>query len=113
MRFASCRHEGRDFAAAMVEDLGTPLDGIAELGPETLGALPAVAPPRGAAGAIALADLTLRPLIPRAGKVICVGLNYLAHVGETGRDIPEYPVLFTKFAEALIGPRDDIVLPPE
>jgi acylpyruvate hydrolase len=113
MRFASCRHEGRDFAAAIVGDVAIPLDGIAELGPETLGALPAVAPPREAAGAIPLAELTLRPLIPRAGKVICVGLNYLSHVGETGREIPEYPVLFTKFAEALIGPSDPIVLPPE
>jgi acylpyruvate hydrolase len=113
MRFASCRHEGRDFAAAIVDDLAIPLDGIAELGPETLGALPTVAPPRGAAGAMPLAELTLRPLIPRAGKVICVGLNYLAHVGETGREIPEYPVLFTKFAEALIGPSDAIALPPE
>jgi acylpyruvate hydrolase len=34
-------------------------------------------------------------------------------VGETGREIPEYPVLFTKFAEALIGPSDPIMLPPE
>jgi acylpyruvate hydrolase len=113
MRFASCRHEGRDFAAAIVDDVAIPLDGIAELGPETIGALPTVAPPRGATGAMPLTELTLRPLIPRAGKVICVGLNYLAHVGETGREIPEYPVLFTKFAEALIGPRDPIALPPE
>lgn len=113
MRFASCRHEGRDFAAAIVDDVAIPLAGITELGPETVGALPAVAPSRDAAGAIPLAELTLRPLIPRAGKVICVGLNYLAHVGETGREIPEYPVLFTKFAEALIGPTDHIMLPPE
>src|SRR4051812_48108146 len=113
MRFASCRHAGRDFAAAILDDVAVPLDGIGELGPETLGALPAVAPPRDAAGAIPLAELTLRPLIPRAGKVICVGLNYLAHVGETGREIPEYPVLFTKFAEALVGPSEPIMLPPE
>lgn len=113
MRFASCRHDGRDFAAAIVDDVAIPLDGIAELGPETLAALPAAAPPRNAAGAIPLAELTLRPVVPRAGKIVCVGLNYLAHVGETGREIPEYPVLFTKFAEALIGPSDAIVLPPE
>lgn len=113
MRFASCRHDGRDFAAAIVDDVAIPLDGIAELGPETLAALPAAAPSRDAAGAIPLAELTLRPVVPRAGKIVCVGLNYLAHVGETGREIPEYPVLFTKFAEALIGPSDAIVLPPE
>jgi acylpyruvate hydrolase len=113
MRFASCHHDGRDCAAAIVDDLAIPLTGIGELGRETLGSLPAAAPPRHAAGAIPLGEVTLRPVIPRPGKIICVGLNYLTHVGETGRDIPEYPVLFTKFAEALIGPDDPIVLPAE
>jgi acylpyruvate hydrolase len=113
MRFASCRHHGRDFAAMIVDDVAIPLAGVDELGPETLGALPAAAPRRDVAAAIPLAELTLRPLIPRAGKIICVGLNYLAHVGETGREIPEYPVLFTKFAEALVGPSEPIMLPPE
>jgi acylpyruvate hydrolase len=113
MRFASCHHDGRDFAAAIVDDLAIPLTGIGELGRETLGSLPAAAPPRDAAGAIPLGEVTLRPVVPRPGKIICVGLNYLTHVGETGRDIPEYPVLFTKFAEALIGPDDAIVLPAE
>jgi acylpyruvate hydrolase len=113
MRFASCHHDGRDFAAAIVDDLAIPLTGIGELGRATLGSLPAAAPPRDAAGAIPLGEVTLRPVVPRPGKIICVGLNYLTHVGETGRDIPEYPVLFTKFAEALIGPDDAIVLPAE
>lgn len=60
-----------------------------------------------------LEEVTLRPVVPRPGKIVCVGLNYLSHVGETGRDIPQYPVLFTKFAESLIGPRDHIMLPKE
>ena len=57
-------------------------------------------------------EVTLRAVVPRPSKILCVGLNDLNHVGETGREIPEYPVLFTKFAESLIGPRDPIVLPP-
>ena len=60
-----------------------------------------------------LTDVTLRPVVPAPSKVVCVGLNYLAHVGETGRDVPEYPVLFTKWAQSLTGPRDPIALPPE
>jgi acylpyruvate hydrolase len=112
MRFASCHYAGRDFAAAIVDDVAIPLAGIAELGPDSLDRLPHDAP-RAGAGAVPLADVRLRPLVPRPGKVICVGLNYLDHVGETGRAIPEYPVLFTKFAEALIGPSDPIVLPAE
>lgn len=47
------------------------------------------------------------------GKIFCVGLNYYAHVDETGRDLPTYPVLFPKFASNLIGHGAPIALPPE
>ena len=53
------------------------------------------------------------PLVPRPGKVICVGLNYRDHIQEMGRELPEYPTLFAKFADSLIGAHDDIVLPPD
>ena len=53
------------------------------------------------------------PLIPPPGKVFCVGLNYRNHILEMGRDLPSYPTLFAKFADALIGARDPIALPPE
>jgi acylpyruvate hydrolase len=62
---------------------------------------------------VPLDEVTLRPVVPRPAKIFCVGLNYLEHVGETGREIPEYPVLFAKFADTLTGPRDAIVLPSE
>ncbi|SNR22920.1 fumarylacetoacetate hydrolase family protein [Actinomadura mexicana] len=55
----------------------------------------------------------LSPVVPRPGKILCVGLNYRTHILEMGRDLPEHPTLFAKFAEALIGPGDDIRLPPE
>jgi acylpyruvate hydrolase len=45
--------------------------------------------------------------------VICVGLNYAAHIEETKREQSDYPVLFTKFATTLTGPYDPIPLPPE
>jgi 2-keto-4-pentenoate hydratase/2-oxohepta-3-ene-1,7-dioic acid hydratase in catechol pathway len=53
------------------------------------------------------------PVIPRPSKVICAGLNYRAHILEMGRDLPEYPTLFAKFADALIGASDDIMRPQE
>ncbi|MGI5229921.1 fumarylacetoacetate hydrolase family protein [Actinoallomurus sp. CA-142502] len=56
---------------------------------------------------------SLAPVVPRPGKVLCVGLNYRNHILEMGRDLPEYPTLFAKFADALIGARDDIRLAPE
>jgi len=53
----------------------------------------------------------LHTVIPNPGKVICVGLNYRAHILEMGRTLPEYPTLFAKFADALIGPSDLIEIP--
>jgi acylpyruvate hydrolase len=55
----------------------------------------------------------LAPVVPRPSKIVCVGLNYRNHILEMGRDLPEYPTLFAKFAEALIGAHDDIELAPE
>ncbi len=59
------------------------------------------------------ADVGLAPLVLTPGKVVCVGLNYRTHILEMGRELPEYPTLFAKFADALVGANDDIALPPE
>jgi acylpyruvate hydrolase len=53
------------------------------------------------------------PLVPRPGKVVCVGLNYRNHILEMGRDLPEHPTLFSKYADTLIGARDAIHRPVE
>lgn len=55
----------------------------------------------------------LAPLVPHPSKVVCVGLNYKNHIQEMGRDLPEYPTLFSKFADTLIGATDDIARPDE
>jgi 2-keto-4-pentenoate hydratase/2-oxohepta-3-ene-1,7-dioic acid hydratase in catechol pathway len=46
-------------------------------------------------------------------KIICVGRNYAEHAAELGDEPPAAPLLFGKFENALIGPGDPIVLPPE
>jgi len=46
-------------------------------------------------------------------KIICVGLNYHDHALEQGAELPQEPLLFGKFPNALSGPGDPIVLPPE
>ncbi|MDP9936893.1 2-keto-4-pentenoate hydratase/2-oxohepta-3-ene-1,7-dioic acid hydratase in catechol pathway [Paenarthrobacter nicotinovorans] len=48
------------------------------------------------------------PLLPAAGKVICCGLNYGDHIQEMGRDLPEYPTLFAKYADTLLGANDAV-----
>jgi 2-keto-4-pentenoate hydratase/2-oxohepta-3-ene-1,7-dioic acid hydratase in catechol pathway len=52
------------------------------------------------------------PAIPPPGKIVCVGLNYGDHVAEgAGREAPEWPLLFAKFSNAVIGDGDAIVRP--
>jgi 5-carboxymethyl-2-hydroxymuconate isomerase len=46
-------------------------------------------------------------------KIICVGRNYAEHAAELGDDPPTEPLLFGKFENALIGPGEPIVIPPE
>jgi 2-keto-4-pentenoate hydratase/2-oxohepta-3-ene-1,7-dioic acid hydratase in catechol pathway len=49
--------------------------------------------------------------IPRPGKVICLGLNYRDHAAESGVPVPNEPVVFAKFANAVVGPESPILLP--
>ena len=58
-----------------------------------------------------LDSLDYAPVVPDPDKVICVGLNYLDHIAETGRARPTAPTLFPKFANSLVGADDPIELP--
>jgi 2-keto-4-pentenoate hydratase/2-oxohepta-3-ene-1,7-dioic acid hydratase in catechol pathway len=68
---------------------------------------------------VALADGTTRPIgeltpapaVPRPGKVVCVGLNYRDHCDEQGIPYPDRPMLFAKFANAVIADGEAIVRP--
>jgi 2-keto-4-pentenoate hydratase/2-oxohepta-3-ene-1,7-dioic acid hydratase in catechol pathway len=51
--------------------------------------------------------------IERPGKIVCVGLNYRDHAEEQGVSLPEEPLLFAKWPNALIGPGAAIVIPRE
>jgi acylpyruvate hydrolase len=62
---------------------------------------------------VQVADAELAPVTPRPGKILCVGLNYRNHILEMGRELPQYPTLFAKYPEALVGPRDAFELPAE
>jgi 2-keto-4-pentenoate hydratase/2-oxohepta-3-ene-1,7-dioic acid hydratase in catechol pathway len=52
------------------------------------------------------------PTVINPGKIICVGLNYRDHVAEgAGREAPEWPLLFAKFANTVIRDGEPIVRP--
>ena len=45
-------------------------------------------------------------------KVICVGLNYIGHIKETNAQTPTEPIIFMKAPDSVVGPNDDVVIPP-
>jgi 2-keto-4-pentenoate hydratase/2-oxohepta-3-ene-1,7-dioic acid hydratase in catechol pathway len=57
------------------------------------------------------ASVKLLAPIPDPPKVICIGLNYRDHAAESGSPIPKEPVLFSKFATAILAPGEAIRLP--
>lgn len=61
---------------------------------------------------VAREETRLAPVVPRPEKIFCVGLNYRAHAAEANLQVPQHPPLFAKFWRSLIGPYDDLVLPP-
>lgn len=60
---------------------------------------------------ISLADVTFLPVIQNPGKVLCIGINYATHVRETGREMPTYPMIFTRFADSQTAHLQPIVRP--
>ena len=90
---------------------------LVELGHDDVGALlraepDAIARAAQVSGpAHALDGADFAPVVRDPGKIVCVGVNYADHIAEMRREPPEYPTLFAKFTDALIGAHDDIVLP--
>lgn len=94
-------------------DTLTEIDGFADVG-ALLRSADWEAIARNAAGAThPLEGSDLDAVVPSPGKIICVGHNYRNHIKEMGREVPEFPTLFAKYAESLIGPNDDLALPQE
>lgn len=58
-----------------------------------------------------LAEVTFLPVIPNPGKVLCIGINYATHVRETGREMPTYPMIFTRFSDSQTAHLQPIVRP--
>jgi 2-keto-4-pentenoate hydratase/2-oxohepta-3-ene-1,7-dioic acid hydratase in catechol pathway len=49
--------------------------------------------------------------LAQIGKIVCIGLNYLAHAAETGVPPPAEPVVFMKAPDTVVGPQDDVLIP--
>lgn len=115
MKLASFRHNGKDTFGVVEGQTLVDLGG-AGLG-ETLQQFleqghhltpPAIAIDR---ARIALHDVQFLPVITKPEKILCVGINYATHVKETGREMPTYPMFFTRFADSQTGHGQAIVRP--
>jgi len=60
---------------------------------------------------IPLSEIDFLPVIERPGKVLAVGLNYKDHAKETGMDLPEVPMIFTKQSTSVLGHQGEIHKP--
>jgi 2,4-diketo-3-deoxy-L-fuconate hydrolase len=57
-------------------------------------------------------DVRLAQPVANVGKFLCIGLNYSDHAAESGMPEPSEPIIFMKATSAIIGPYDDVYLPP-
>ena len=58
-----------------------------------------------------LAGLRLLPVVPRPGKIICIGLNYVEHAKEGNNPIPDYPAVFFRGATSLAAHGEPLLRP--
>ncbi len=78
------------------------------------GALPELARLASSKPDFACSDVTFAPVIPdAAAKLLCVGINYLPHIKEMGRERPERPVLFVRFGDSVVGHGQPLLRPRE
>ena len=83
--------------------------GILETGSDALAKAAAAA--ESANTALDAAAVKLAAPIPNPGKILCIGLNYADHAAESGQPLPDYPIVFSKYSNTVIGSGDAIVLP--
>jgi 2-keto-4-pentenoate hydratase/2-oxohepta-3-ene-1,7-dioic acid hydratase in catechol pathway len=118
MRLISFEHNGeRSFGIAAgdgVIDAGRRLSGDFGSLREVLqaGAVNLLRGMEGIDADMAQTDIRFLPVIPdAAAKFLCVGVNYLPHIKEMGREPPEYPVIFVRFADSLVGHLEPMIRP--
>ena len=118
MKFLSYEHQGRAsfgcLLAAGVVDLGAHYRDLRAA--IQAGALPELSSSAGTATAdFSLDEIGFLPTIPNPQKIICIGVNYANRNAEyrDGSKAPEYPSVFMRTRESLVGHQRPILDPPE
>lgn len=119
MKLATFTHENSTRIGIVVEggivdlstaapDLPTEMSAFLAAGDKALEAAKTAAT---SATPIPLADVTLEAPVLKPGKVMAIGLNYADHVKESGLDIPEHQIWFTKSPTGCVGQGADVLKP--
>ena len=111
MKLATLRHHGSTVAARVEGAIAIPIAGFADVSQLLQQPQWRTLARRASSPTIDVEETSHAPVVPHPGKIVCVGLNYAHHIEEMGRERPEFPTLFAKFPEALIGPYDPIRVP--
>ena len=119
MRLLTYIHDGIEQAGVRRGDQVLPVSEIAQGMPSSLLALLAADQLDALRGridaydgaAISVADIEYQTLLPRPGKVICIGRNYAAHAAEGGVAAPTFPEVFFRGATSLIPHQGAIIRP--
>jgi 2-keto-4-pentenoate hydratase/2-oxohepta-3-ene-1,7-dioic acid hydratase in catechol pathway len=119
MQFVTFQHHGHSHPGVVsgnevvsLKSAGfTDMLSVIEGGPEGIKRIEVLLSKPPADGTVPLAAAKLLAPIPRPPKIICVGLNYRDHAIESKMEIPKTPTIFSKYANSVIGPGANIVLP--
>jgi 2-keto-4-pentenoate hydratase/2-oxohepta-3-ene-1,7-dioic acid hydratase in catechol pathway len=118
MRLMSYTKDGRPGFGVVsgngVIDAGKRLPGQPRTLREALleGRLPDLKKLAGESPDFALGDVAFAPVIDDPGaKLLCVGVNYMPHIKEMGRERPSHPVLFVRFHDSIVGHGQPLLAP--
>ncbi len=108
---------GAEIPVAVVDDVAYDLRPVAADVDGAFLAADGIARARAAVSAGGLPTVDVRGLrigapVARPSAVICIGQNYAAHAAESGAEPPERPIVFFKHPNTVVGPDDDVPLPP-
>ena len=91
----------RDLSGVVKDIDGSVLADLSKVRAADVASLPVVA-----------AGVRIAEPVAKVGKFLCIGLNYADHAKESGMAEPAEPIIFMKATSAIIGPNDDVYLPP-
>ena len=115
MKFASFIHDGQPVYGLVSGGVVRPVDGVfRERFPDLRSVIAAESLDEAAtntSGELDPADVEFAPVIPNPGKIVAIGMNYLAHTAELKREQPEAPSLFIRFPDSVVGHEQPIVRP--